>query len=140
MQNQVNISDGADNSSGPVFRELAIEAYRAVGDDIDDVNAVTGRVLVAQSPEAFTYDADGNMTSDGRFRYTWNAENRLVRAEELYAPTNREPYATRYDYVHRGKIICGDISRGGAEDRMSPGPMEIRGNATSNSSRLTYSI
>lgn len=58
------------DSCGPVFRELAIEAYRDAGDGYDDVNAVTGRVFVAQSPERFTYDADGNMTGDWRFRYT----------------------------------------------------------------------
>ena len=27
---------------------------------------------------AFTYDADGNLLSDGRWTYTWDAENRLV--------------------------------------------------------------
>jgi len=29
-----------------------------------------------------TYDADGNLLSDDRFTYTWDAENRLVRVEE----------------------------------------------------------
>ena len=43
----------------------------------NDMSAVTGRVFVAQNPEQFTYDADGNMTCDGRFRYTWNGENHL---------------------------------------------------------------
>ncbi len=41
----------------------------------------TGHAFVVNSPEAFTYDADGNMTSDGRWDYTWDAENRLVKAE-----------------------------------------------------------
>ena len=41
------------------------------------MSAVTGRVFVAQNPEQFTYDADGNMLTDGRFRYTWNGENHL---------------------------------------------------------------
>jgi YD repeat-containing protein len=39
---------------------------------------VTGNVYVAQQPELFQYDADGNLTSDGRWNYTWDAENRLV--------------------------------------------------------------
>ena len=46
-------------------------------DGWDEMSAVTGRVFVAQNPEQFTYDADGNMTCDGRFRYTWNGENHL---------------------------------------------------------------
>ncbi len=43
--------------------------------------SVTGNVLVVQSPESFTYDADGNLTSDGAWTNTWNAENRLIATE-----------------------------------------------------------
>ncbi len=42
-----------------------------------------GGVYVAKSPEQFTYDADGNLLSDGRWNYTWDAENRLVKMESL---------------------------------------------------------
>jgi RHS repeat-associated protein len=38
---------------------------------------------VPKTPEVFTYDLDGNLTSDGRFTYTWDAENRLVSVEAL---------------------------------------------------------
>ena len=51
----------------------------------------------------------GNMTSDGRFSYVWNAENRLVRAQELYAPTNRAPYTVTYAYDHRGRMVSKRI-------------------------------
>ena len=43
--------------------------------------AVSGNVFVSKTPEAFTYDLDGNMTSDGRWNYTWDAENRLIKVE-----------------------------------------------------------
>ncbi len=59
--------------------------------------------------KAFTYDADGNMLTDGRFRYTWNGENRLVRAQELVAPTNRNPYTVTYAYDHRGRMVRKDV-------------------------------
>jgi len=39
---------------------------------------VTGNVYVPPTPEVFQYDADGNLRSDGRWTYTWDAENRLV--------------------------------------------------------------
>ena len=39
----------------------------------------TGRVLLAKTPETFAYDSDGNLTQDGLWNYTWDAENRLVR-------------------------------------------------------------
>jgi RHS repeat-associated protein len=33
----------------------------------------------AQSPEPLVYDGDGNLVRDGRWVYSWDAENRLVR-------------------------------------------------------------
>jgi len=42
---------------------------------------VIGNVFVPRTPEPFSYDLDGNMTSDGRWNYTWDAENRLVKVE-----------------------------------------------------------
>lgn len=34
----------------------------------------TGNVLLPQTPESFGYDADGNLTNDGRWTYTWDEE------------------------------------------------------------------
>lgn len=42
-------------------------------------------MYVAQTPEAFTHDDDGNLTADNRFSYTWDAENRLIAAETTAA-------------------------------------------------------
>jgi RHS repeat-associated protein len=39
--------------------------------------------FVPKTPEVFTYDLDGNLTSDERFTYTWDAEKRLVSVEAL---------------------------------------------------------
>jgi RHS repeat-associated protein len=41
-------------------------------------SAVTGHVFVAQSPERFAYDPDGNLVQDGRWTYHWDGENRLI--------------------------------------------------------------
>ena len=84
----------------------------------DEIAAVTGRVFVAQTPEQFTYDADGNMLTDGRFRYTWNAENRLVRAQELVAPTNRNPYTVTYAYDHQGRMVSKRITENDGHDTL----------------------
>lgn len=40
--------------------------------------SVSGNVFVPKTPELFYYDPDGNLTNDGRWTYTWDAENRLV--------------------------------------------------------------
>lgn len=41
----------------------------------------TRSAFLAKTPESFSYDADGNLTQDGRWIYTWDAENRLVALE-----------------------------------------------------------
>jgi len=53
-----------------------------------------------------TYDADGNLLSDDRFAYTWDAENRLVRVEEIEADTSgvmqgRKRVTYTYDFMGR---------------------------------------
>ena len=42
---------------------------------------VTGNLFVPRTPEVFTHDLDGNLTSDGRWTYTWDGENRLLRVQ-----------------------------------------------------------
>jgi RHS repeat-associated protein len=42
---------------------------------------VIGNVLVPRKPQPFSYDLDGNLTSDGRRTYSWDAENRLLRVQ-----------------------------------------------------------
>jgi hypothetical protein len=48
------------------------------GTNADLVATNVGRLLIPQTPEAFTHDADGNLTNDGRWTYTWDAENRAT--------------------------------------------------------------
>ena len=62
-----------NNASGPVWRLVTVTAT--------GLTTVTGNVFVARTPEVFSYDLDGNMTSDGRWNYTWDAENRLIKVE-----------------------------------------------------------
>ena len=76
-----------------------------------------GGKFLAATPEAFTYDLDGNLISDGRFTYTWDAENRLI-AMEAHATVPfpaRRKLAFFYDAMNRriSKIVWhGTISGG----------------------------
>jgi len=64
---------------------------------------VTGNVYVAQEPESFKYDADGNLTNDGRWAYTWDGENRLIAmtTNNLVGP----PYHLTFSYDYQGRRI-----------------------------------
>ena len=59
---------------------------------------------------SLSYDADGNMTSDGRFHYFWNGENRLVVA-------SNDTVVVTYAYDHRGRMVRKEISHRGTEAR-----------------------
>ena len=64
---------------------------------------VTGNVYVAREPEVFAYDADGNLTNDGRWAYTWDGENRLTK---MVVNTNVGPqYTLTFAYDPRGRRI-----------------------------------
>jgi len=62
-----------NNALGQLWQQVTVTA---TGEP-----AVSGNVFVSKTPEAFTYDLDGNMTSDGRWNYIWDAENRLIKVE-----------------------------------------------------------
>jgi RHS repeat-associated protein len=61
----------------------------------------SGNLYVAQTPEQFSYDLDGNLTNDGRWIYTWDAENRLVT---MTVNTNVGPqYQLTFGYDCKGR-------------------------------------
>ena len=59
----------------------------------------------ARFAQVFTYDADGNMTSDGRFAYTWNAENRMVMASNAEVVVTDGTIVAHYDYSPFGEQL-----------------------------------
>jgi RHS repeat-associated protein len=59
-----------------LYPEVVVRAALA-----DSESSATGHVFVANTPEVFQHDADGNLTRDGRWVYTWDGENRLVSME-----------------------------------------------------------
>ncbi len=72
-----------NNATAPVWQAVNVVGVRNnVGANGEDtVTEEAGHRFLPQTPEAFTYDDDGNMTADGRWAYTWDGENRLVKME-----------------------------------------------------------
>ena len=65
----------------------------------------TGKAYLPPSNEAFTHDADGNLTSDGRWTYTWDGENRLV---QIIRDTDNPSGARQklvFEYDHQGRRV-----------------------------------
>ena len=66
-----------DNTTGAVYAAVAIAGTGTNGATVV-TNTVNGHLFAPQTPEALAYDTDGNLISDGRWTYTWDAENRLI--------------------------------------------------------------
>ena len=83
-------------------------AQNATGEDIEQRES--GSVFVPAEETLLAYDDDGNMTFDGRFCYSWNGENRMIRAEEAVAPTNRASTVITYAYDEQGRMVSKNIA------------------------------
>jgi RHS repeat-associated protein len=72
-----------NNSAAPAYAQINVVGARnnfGPGGE-DAVTEKGGRVFMPQAVEAYSYDADGNLTSDGRWNYAWDAEGRLTFME-----------------------------------------------------------
>ena len=106
--------DDVENAASAVMKDLDITAVvnPSGTNEADLVESVTGKVFVAKSPEAFTYDDDGNLLSDGRFVYTWDGENRLASIEtsDAAASAGAPRVRVEYSYDHRSRRIGKVVS------------------------------
>jgi RHS repeat-associated protein len=66
----------------------------------DIVETESGMKFVAKNPEAFSYDPDGNLTSDGRWAYSWDAENRLTAMETATNKIGTNVPVARLEFVY----------------------------------------
>jgi RHS repeat-associated protein len=76
----------ANNAGAPFW--VGLTNLAVIDSSGDKTNLITGNLYVPPSTETYTYDHDGNMLSDGRWSYTWDAENRLIALETLTAVAN----------------------------------------------------
>ncbi|MGA2751576.1 MAG: hypothetical protein ABSG59_22650, partial [Verrucomicrobiota bacterium] len=67
--------------------------------------SVTGNAYVAKTPETYTYDADGNLLSDGRWTYSWDAENRLTTMTSLTGAPSGSQLSLSFVYDYQGRRI-----------------------------------
>jgi RHS repeat-associated protein len=71
---------------------------------------VSGSVFLPKMPEAFSYDADGNLTNDGRWSYVWDAENRLISMQALSSVPSGAKLKIGFGYDAKGRRIQKTVS------------------------------
>jgi RHS repeat-associated protein len=94
-----------NNQAGPVYEKVdAVGVKGGAGSSGEDAVLVqSGRKYVPAVQEQYVYDADGNLLQDGRWTYTWDAENRLTSMTALpIAPAEaKKKLEFTYDYSGR---------------------------------------
>lgn len=70
-----------NNNTGAMWLTITNVAVLSNATGADIVTNIVGKALLAKTPEAFTYDADGNLTSDSLWTNVWNGENRRTIIE-----------------------------------------------------------
>jgi RHS repeat-associated protein len=72
-----------NNSTGSLWLTITNVGVLRNGANADIVTNVIGSAFVPQTAEIFGYDADGNMTNDGRWSISWDGENHLLTRVSL---------------------------------------------------------
>jgi len=85
------------NASSPVWEDVTVAA--------PGQTSVTGYAYVAKTPENFTYDADGNLLSDGRWNYVWDGENHLISITSLSGAPSGSQLQLNFVYDYMGRRI-----------------------------------
>jgi YD repeat-containing protein len=97
---------GTNNTSAPQWVGVNVTA--------PGQSNVSGGAYLAQTPETNSYDADGNLTSDGRWTYTWDAENRLIAMTSLPNAPLASQYSLSFAYDYMGRRIQKIVSTNSA--------------------------
>jgi RHS repeat-associated protein len=82
------------------------------------LSGLTNNVFLPQTPESFTYDADGNLTADGRWIYTWDAENRLVCMTNKSGVPSGAQMQLNFTYDSKGRRINKTVIASGVTNTL----------------------
>jgi RHS repeat-associated protein len=92
----------------PVWQQISVTATNSGSSS----NWPAGYVFVPKTDENFTYDQDGNLTSDGRFNYTWDGEGRLKQVESLATGPTASKRRVVWEYDGQGRRVRQTIYTG----------------------------
>jgi RHS repeat-associated protein len=98
------------NRAGPVWQPITNLAIVNEGTNYFVQSIVNGNVYLPQTPESFSYDADGNITNDGRWIYTWDAENRLISMTNLLGVPIGAQMSLSFAYDAKGRRVSKSVT------------------------------
>ena len=93
---------GVTNTTAAVWQSVTVASGSG---------SVSGHLYVPQTPETnYTYDADGNLLSDGRWSYAWDGENRLLEMTSLTNAPGGSQMQLAFTYDYQGRRIQKIVS------------------------------
>lgn len=100
-----------NNVALPKFEDIWVVGVKnLVGPNGEDaVTQDMGKAYLPKTPEIFTYDDDGNLLSDGRWNYTWNAENRLIAMQAISSAPAAAKKKLEFTYDSQGRRISKKV-------------------------------
>ncbi|MGO8700066.1 MAG: hypothetical protein ACLQVY_20450 [Limisphaerales bacterium] len=101
---------GLNNAAGPVWQGVTNLAVLNQGTNADLARTNTGNVFLAQMPEKYSYDADGNLPTDWRWTYAWDGENRLLGMTSLSNAPSGSKMQLSFGYDYQGRRIAKMVS------------------------------
>jgi RHS repeat-associated protein len=100
-----------DNTSASLYPQINVVGaknnFGAGGEDA--ITQKGGRAFLATASETFAHDDDGNLISDGRWIYTWDAENRLTRIETTASVPVEAKSKLQFSYDSAGRRIKKEV-------------------------------
>lgn len=105
--NYFQLALSVNNATNPVYQQItAVGAKTASGTNGEDaVTEQSGSVYVPTATEAYVYDLDGNLLSDGRWQYVWDAENRLISLTTIATAPVAAKKRLEFAYDHAGRRV-----------------------------------
>jgi RHS repeat-associated protein len=102
------------NASSSVYLALTNLAILPDSSNPDITTNHNGNIFVPATPEIFGYDPDGNLTNDGRWAFSWDAENRLLSMVALSSIPSEAKLKLDFDYDHQWRRLQKIVSTNNA--------------------------
>ncbi len=93
------------NTSAPLWTNISVVASLSGTNQTN-----SGYLFLPKATELYTYDADGNLTSDGRWTNRWDAENRLLEMESLTNAPAGSGVKMQFAYDHQSRRTSKVVS------------------------------
>jgi RHS repeat-associated protein len=102
---ELTVANTSSPWTGPITAYAGKAGAGISGADLIHIIARTG--TIPPMTQSFTYDADGNLTADGMWSYTWDGENRLIQMQtSTAAATAGLPnYQINFVYDYLGRRV-----------------------------------